>query len=352
MEGSEAMAIKIKEIAQKANVSVATVSMALNNKPGISKETKAKIMQIAEEHGYSTPLIKNDSLKNKGNLQLTIYKKHSKVIGDTPFFQSLIEGIESKARHNGYNLIIKYVSEKTLQIAEFQQGLKEKEIDAMLILATEIDERVLRRFLEMGLPVVVIDAYFAGLPAEYVVINNASGAYLATRHLLDMGHSNIGYLKSAYPIQNFNERFEGFRKALIEAGLPVIDAHVVSLGSSMESAYEDMALYLEAKPALPTAFFADNDLIALGAMKALKEKKYRVPDDVSVIGFDDMPFSSMAEPALTTVSVDKKIFGKLAVERILEFMDVRRSYFLKTTLDTELIIRNSVKKTSFYTGSC
>ncbi len=337
------MTIKIKEIAKKANVSIATVSMALNNKEGISKKTKDKIMKIVNESGYSATLIKNSDLKNKGNIQLTIYKKHSKVLADTPFFQALIEGIESKSRHNGYNLIINYISSNSLNIEDVKASLKENEISGMLILATEMEEKDLLYFSNLDIPIMVLDAYFLGIPADYVVINNVSGGYLGTHYLMDCGHTQIGYLKSSYPIKNFNERYEGYLKALNEKKLNVNPDFVVELSPSMEGAYEDMIKHLNISQKLPTAFFSDNDLIAFGAMKAFKEKGINIPEDISIVGFDDMPFCTMIDPPLTTISVNKKTFGKLAVEKLLLSIKNKLDYTSKTTLDVTLIKRNSVK---------
>jgi len=334
--------LTIKEIADEAQVSVATVSMVINNKPGISSKTKEKVLRIIEENGYSTPLVKND-LKKIGNIQLTIYKSHSKVIGDTPFFQQLTEGIESKSKQNGYSLTIKYASANSLNFLDFQSEIEGQELDGMLLLATEMDELTLKRFLELNIPLVVIDAYFLSIPAEYVVINNIAGGYIATRHLLDLGHTDVGYLKSSYPIQNFKERFEGFTKALAESGITVQNDYIFNLGPSAESSYENMLGYMDKGQRLPTAFFADNDLIAFGAMRALKERVIRIPEDISIVGFDDMPFCSLSEPSLTTIRVNKQLFGELAVQRLLDLIKNNRNNFLTTSLDIALIQRNSVR---------
>ncbi|MCL2462382.1 MAG: substrate-binding domain-containing protein [Defluviitaleaceae bacterium] len=331
----------IKEIAGKANVSLATVSMIVNNKPGVSAQTKEKVLKIMEESGYSIPLVK--SIRKKGNIQLMIYRSHSKVVGDTPFFQELIEGIESKSQNNGYGFVIKYAYADSLNFLDFQREIINQNIDGILLLATEMDEATLRRFLEMKIPLVVVDAYFLGVPAEYVVINNVLGGYLATRRLLEAGHTEVGYLKSSYMIQNFNERFDGFTKALAEFKMTPDDNYILHLGPSAESSYENTLAYLEKGVKLPTAFFADNDLIAFGAMSAFKEKSIRIPEDVSIVGFDDMPLCAFSEPSLTTVRVNKQIFGEFAVQRLLEQIKDGRNNYFTSSLDVSLVQRNSVK---------
>lgn len=337
------MSITINEIAQKARVSTATVSMVLNNKPGISDATREKVLKIADELGYSVSPLKKTNYKNKGRLQLTIYRKHSKVVGDTPFFQTLIEGIESKARYYSYQLIIKYLSDSS-DIDLLRKELKENSIDGMMILGTEMEEQDFVSFTEMDIPVLLLDSCFMNINANYVVIDNTGGLYKATKYLLDKGHREIGYLKSSIPIQNFRERYEGYLKALAEANLVPNSRYTIPLIPAMEGAYEDMVKALAKKTSLPTAFVADNDIIAFGAMKALKENNIKIPDDVSIVGFDDMPFCTVTEPKLTTINVDKNAFGQLAVENLVYMMENGKRAYWKTTLGVTLVERGSVRQ--------
>jgi LacI family transcriptional regulator len=186
-----------------------------------------------------------------------------------------------------------------------------------------------------------LDSYFLGINAHYVVINNLGGIYMGTKHLIEKGHRHIGYLKSATPIQNFIERYEGYLRALAEAGLHPDEKYCFSLRANMEDAYTDMKTYLENNNPLPTALIADNDLIAFGAIKALTEFNVKIPSDVSVVGFDDMPFCSMSNPPLTTIGVDKKVFGGLAVDNLIYLIENDINYYLKTVIDVALIERAS-----------
>jgi LacI family transcriptional regulator len=335
------LAVTISEIARKANVSSATVSMVLNNKPGISMATREKVLKIVEEYGYSLPPLKKNNIKNKGKLQLAIYKKHSKVVGDTPFFQALIEGIESKARHNSYQLTFKYLSDNS-NIDSIVSDIKENYIDGMILLGTEMEENDFEKFMSIDIPVLLLDSYFLNINANYVIIDNVSGVYKATKHLLEHGHRKIGYLKSSVTIQNFKERYEGYAKALFESGLTPDPAFTVDLLPTMDGAYEDMMRVLSGKLRLPTAFVADNDIIAFGAIKALKENNIKIPDDVSVVGFDDMPFCTIIEPKLTTINVDKNALGQLAVDSLIQMIDGKKRIFFKTALGVTLVQRDSV----------
>lgn len=335
------MAVTIKEIAEKANVSSATVSMVLNNKKGISSATRENVLKIVKDLGYSFSSNKKNSTSNRGNLQLTIFKKHSKVVSDTPFFQALTEGIESEARHNSYKLNITYMS-RSANINDIKKDLKKNSIDGMLLLGTEMDEQDFIEFLDIDIPILFLDSNFININANYVVIDNISGAYKGTKHLLDNGHRNIGYLKSSISIQNFEERYEGYKKALDEAQITNSSNYIVSLMPTMNEAYKDMKKYLSGNPYLPTAYIADNDIIAMGAIKALKENSYKIPEDISIVGFDDMPFCTMIEPTLTTINVNKKIFGHLAIDNLIDIIERKKNYKLKTVLSVTLILRNSV----------
>ncbi len=335
------LAVTINEIAQKANVSTATVSMVLNNKPGISYATREKVLKIVEEYGYSLPPLKKNYSRNKGKIQLAIYKKHAKIIGDTPFFQALIEGIESKARHNSYQLTFNYLSCQS-DTDTIIADMRENAIDGMILLGTEMEEQDFIRFTKTDIPILLLDSYFLNVNANYITIDNINGVYKATRHLLENGHRQIGYLKSSILIQNFKERYEGYMKALSKEGIVPDALYSVPLRPSMDGAYEDMLRYLSQNAQLPTAFVADNDIIAFGAMKALKEKNIRIPEDVSIVGFDDMPFCTMIEPKLTTINVDKNALGQLAVENLIQMMNRKNKIFSKTTLEVTLIQRESV----------
>lgn len=334
------MAVTIKEIAKLANVSAATVSMALNNKEGISPVTKEKVIKIAKERGYSLSKKNNAT---KGNLQLTIYKKHSKVVKDTPFFQALIEGIEAEARHNSYKLNITYISSAS-SISSIMSDLKKHSVDGMLLLGTEMEEEDFAGFLDIDIPILLLDSNFINIDANSVVIDNIGGTYKGTKYLIENGHTKIGYLQSSTSIRNFSERFEGYRKALNEFKIKYNREYLIQLMPSMDGAYKDMNEYLSQGPNLATAYVADNDLVAMGAMKAIKEHSINIPDQISIIGFDDMPFCMMVEPTLTTINVNKKIFGHLAVDNLIDIIQGKNKCFCKTVLGVNLVQRKSVLK--------
>ena len=178
-----------------------------------------------------------------------------------------------------------------------------------------------------------------------VLINNADSARKATEYLLQKGHRNIGYLAGEFRIKPFRSRFSGYKTALEKAEIGVDEDKIIFLSPTMDQAYLDMKEYLGKYPKkdLPTAFFADNDIIALGAMKAMWECGIRIPEDVSVVGFDDLTYSSISHPPLTTLRVPKQEMGRIAVRRLRDMIRDGDGLHLKTQVCTDFIERNSVR---------
>ncbi|CUH95299.1 hypothetical protein P22_1369 [Propionispora sp. 2/2-37] len=332
--------MNITDIATMAGVSPATVSNALNGRKGVREETKQKILKIAKEFGYNKEM---NMANGQRTIRFVIYKKHGVVVSDTPFFASLIEGIENECRNQGYELLISHVYHECEDIvslleSDYSQGL--------IVLATEMAFEDLLPFRDINMPVVLLDSHFRGADFDCILINNMDASYKATKYLVQNGHREIGYLHSSVYINNFHYRKLGFWDALHEADLEFNPDFDFALNPTIEGSYRDMKAILEQRaPKLPTAFFADNDLIAFGAMRALQDHGVKIPQDVSVIGFDDMPFCEIASPRLTTIRVFKQEIGGAAVRRLLQKIEnSKETITQKIEVNTELIIRESVSK--------
>ncbi len=337
------MALKSREIATALNLSPATVSLVLNNKPGVGEDTRRRVLDYVAEMGYDANALKKPALRNHRSIRFVVYKKHGLVVSDTPFFSALIEGIEQEARREGYNLVVSYLNEKE-NAAEVLRVIQDNPLDGILLLATEMDSGDLKPFLALGCPLVALDSRFPGLAVDSVQIDNHMGAAQAARRLMEAGHTSIGYLHSAVWIRNFEERREGFLSALEQAGVAFDPRWLINLESTLDGAARDMAAAIEDMQDLPTAFFADNDLIALGAIKALRERGFSIPGDVSVVGFDDMPFCEMLDPPLDTVRVFKQRMGMVAVRRLIDRIAAQPEETIRVEVATELVRRGSVKE--------
>ena len=334
------MKFTVKDIATAANVSPATVSNALNNRKGVSEEVKQLVLKVAKEMGYA-----KETFMDRDALRFVVFKRHGYVVSDTPFFLSLIEGIEKQSRAFGYELLISHANIKDADFKEVINSINTDFSSGIIVLATEMLSEDLELFRNIRVPVVLVDNCFRENIFDSVLINNTDAAYTATGFLIGSGHKNVGYLHSSVYINNFRFRKLGYLSAMEDYGLKADDRYELYLEPTMDGAYRDMKHLLESTDLnLPAAFFADNDIIAFGAMKAMLEKGITIPDDVSIIGFDDMPFCEMTNPRLTTVKVFKQDIGSIAVKRLMQKINGDEKIIQKTEVATELVIRDSHKK--------
>jgi LacI family transcriptional regulator len=332
------MSITSKELANMLGVSQATVSLAINGKPGINENTRKKILAAADKYK-----LKGSRPKTAGQkfIDLVCFKHHGQVLGETAFFSSVIEGISQQVSSSGYSLKISYLYYGEQNYNSDLKQLRMSDSSGMILLATEMQEENLVSFTGFRQPVVLLDSAFHSPDYNCVVINNQQGAYLATRYLLDHGHRRIGHLASSVRINNFTEREYGFLHACHE--VPDCTFETYRVGSTQEQAYNDMAALLEKQPQLPTAFFADNDIIAISCIRALKDFHYRIPEDVSVIGFDDTPISYVVSPKLTTIHVYKEELGKRAVNLLTSLIADPDQTPVCLMLNVSLVERDSVR---------
>lgn len=339
------MGITAKELAQKLNISAAAVSMALNNKPGVSTSTRRLILDTAEQLGYDFSRI-NNRYSVFGSIYFIIYKKHGGVVTDTPFFAQLSEGISLFYKKNNYNLKITYIYEDEETVKKQIDDIQYSDCSGVILLGTEMCAEDVKPFLDLPCPLVLLDVYFESVPCNYILINNIQGAFSATRYLIQKCRSQPGYLRSSCPISNFTERASGFYNAVRSFGMSASNSIVHSLTPSMEGAYADMLEIIRSGEELASCYFADNDLIAVGAIKAFKHSGFRIPDDISIVGFDNLPISNVIEPNLTTIHVPKQFMGETAAKRLMDLISEPARPPLKIELFTRLIKRNSVKITT------
>lgn len=337
------MKLKSKDIAKVLGVSPATVSLVLNNKPGISEDTRIKVIHYLEEHGYNTSHLHYSEDTAGKIIQFIIYKKHGKVVCDTPFFSELIESINRAAREDGYHLTITYIDEVKDNIPLLLDMIKQNSPSGLLVLATEMTSEDINILRKLNLPILLLDSQFDDQDIDTVCINNGDGVYKAVDYLVSLEHKSIGYLHSNVWIYNFEQRMSHFKKYMHDKGLTLGKEQFFNLEPTVEGAYRDMKKLLKERKDIPTAFFADNDIIAFGAIRALKESGYNIPDDISVIGFDDTPFCELLTPKLTTIRVYKQHMAVTAVKRLIASINASSICIQKTFISTELIKRESVK---------
>lgn len=331
------MKIGIKKISEVTGYSAATVSNALNHKRGVNPETSTRIFQAARQLGYI-----NTSKITK--IRFVTYKKNGLIVDDTPFFPALIDGVEREAKISGYETVFCTLDRQSPDYIEQVAAILTDPAAGVLLLGTEMEEEDYRPYHNAKCPLVLLDGWCEGFHFDSVLISNSDSAAMAVRYLISNGHRRIGYLKGRFRIKNFSYRSSGLQQALRKNGLTLAPCDTVPLLSTMEGAYRDMQRWLTKAESLPTAFFADNDVIALGAIRALKEAGVRVPEDVSVIGFDDLMLGEVSSPRLTTIHVFKQEMGQLAVRRLVDMIQNNCGRArAKIQVCTELIERESVQ---------
>lgn len=329
------MRVNIKDISRRTGFSSATVSNALNRKKGVNAATAEEILKVARELGYI-----NEARVSR--VKFVIYRKNGRIIDDTPFFPALIDGVEKECKNYGLEMVICYVNRDDKDYEEQVRRLIYDESSAVILLGTELMDEDAEIYKEATCPFLMLDWWTEDMVFDGVLINNADAARTAVEYLIRKGHKEIGYLRGDYRIKAFRSREVGYNTAMSKAGLSIKPELTVTVGATSNGAYIDMMNYLEKMPKLPTAYFADNDMIALGAMKALQEKGYEVPEDVSIVGFDDLTFSEVSTPPLTTLRVPKREMGQMAVKRLI---DVIKGERIKTKIQvcTIFVERESVK---------
>lgn len=339
------MASKIRQIADLAQVSAATVSLALNNKPGVAPSTRARILSIQES------LARREGTQSfrqliKGSVRFLKIVKHSHIVNrdHDVFVASYIEGMDKEARKHGYNLEITHISAE--QIRDFIDHLNSSPSKGLIILGTELSAEDILAFESVNVPVVVIDTAYEFIRLDFVDMNNVEALFRIVGYLKSCNHREIGFLwGEQVEARNFVLRREGFELAMRYHGLPFTAAcSVMTVDSTFNEAYQGVLGYLRRGLKLPTALVCANDLIASACLKALKETGIRVPEDVSLVGFDNLPMCEMLDPPLTTMQVSKHQIGERAMEILAGRLANRISVpTLKLSVGAELIVRKSVR---------
>lgn len=334
--------VRIRDIAEALGVSPATVSNALGEKRGVSPQTVRRVRAKAEAMGYE--FAQREGRSTLRAIRLLIVQRHGMVVRDTQFFAELIQGIEAACRARRLDLIVtRMQAADALLDPRALQSLAAEEGEALLLLATELSQEDLAPFLACGKPFLVLDNAFPAVEVSCVLMDNHRAGALAAQTLLDAGHHRCGVLSSRATLHNMEARVEGFRGGLATAGL--LPEMVVSVEPTLEGAYADTLCLLESCPAcsLPTGFFACNDIIAAGALRALAQVGLRVPQAVSIVGMDDLDLCTLTNPPLTSIRVRREAMGTCAVNRLVALCREGEAFGVqKTTLGVSLVARGSV----------
>jgi LacI family transcriptional regulator len=329
--------VTIKDIAAAAGVSINTVSRALNNKPDVNSETRTRILKIAEELNYS-PNLQAKSLISKQTLSLGMLVTDNA----NPFYAEMIKGAEDVARQRGYSIILCNSNDDDEREMRALEVLREKRVDGIILTPVQKKHNILEKLARIKTPYVLVSRAPSGGPADFVKIDNLSGACLAVKLLLKKKRIPLAYLGGPEHVSSVRERLAGVWKAMDEAGLKREALRVIHAELSMEDGCRAMRELLSASPA-PRGLFAYNDVLAIGALRAIREQGLHVPADIAVVGFDDIQYSSFLEVPLTTVHQPRYKIGEIAAGILIDKIEGKGSGKpQQITMKPELVIRETV----------
>ncbi len=325
----------IREVAARAGVSPTTVSHVVNNTRYVSAELRARVLAAMDELGYRPNALAR-SLRRGETHTLGLILPDSA----NPFFAEIGRSIEASAFSLGYNVILCNTEGDLSKESLYVDVLLEKQVDGMIFVAAGDRSDALQVVLQQELPIVVVDRDLAGVQLDTVLNDNHQGGYLATRHLINLGHQRIGCISGPSHLTPSAQRVTGYKQALSEAGL-TIDASLILRGDFHPQSGREAALELLAYPNRPSAILACNDLMAMGVLRAAAECGLEVPRHLAVVGYDDIELASYTNPPLTTIRQPKREIGRRAVEMLIERINDRNLPPRRALYPATLIVRGS-----------
>ncbi|HTS60397.1 MAG TPA: LacI family DNA-binding transcriptional regulator [Candidatus Acidoferrales bacterium] len=327
----------IKDIARLAKVSHSTVSRALHGSSQVSAGTAARIRRIAEKAGYRASAAARSLVMGHSNTIGVVVTN----IAD-PFVAGVVGGIEDMAEKHGYSVFLANSNAEPEREVRVVRSFEERRVDGIIVTSSRVGALYMPLMEHLRIPVVLLNNQHPSEFAHSVLIDNVEASLQATRHLIQLGHRRIAYLGDRLGHQSDTERCAGYRRALEEAGLKFEPALVVHGDGMPEGGAQAMAQLL-GQLKRPTAVFCYNDMSALGAMRQIRTHRLKVPDDISVAGFDDLYISQYLEPPLTTVRQPMRQMGRMAMETLLHIFDGPYSTH-NLRVEGQLIVRQSTAR--------
>jgi LacI family transcriptional regulator, repressor for deo operon, udp, cdd, tsx, nupC, and nupG len=331
--GETVRGITIRDVANRAGVSIGTVSRALKNQAGLGEDTRMQVLRAALELGYNTDNLRQNKIRR---VSFVVGRLDTDVPAN-PFYSHVLHGVEDASRE--FEIVLQYLTLRPGDRNRTLEMIRRHEADALLCVSF-FEPRMLERIAGLGIPMVLVDHFSAGMPS--VNMDNIAGAKLAVQHLVEIGKKRIAFVTGPghYSIK---QRLRGFQEALFEANMPLdpdlVTAEIdVIQTPNLRQENHNAMLELLALPNPPDALFCWNDECALIAIRCCVEKGLRIPEDIAIVGFDDIDAAVQSSPALTTIRVNKELLGRRGLERLIDRKDDAESIEL---IPVELVVRES-----------
>lgn len=327
----------IKDIAKTCEVSLSTVSLVLNNNPRISPATRARVLAAVEAAGYQ-PNAFARSLASKTSQALSVVVPHLNHVFADVYFGEIVSGIYEAAVDIGFKVLLDVANPKFISTKEYLKLMKSRRVDGLLYIGSSVYDEFLLEMEDGAHPLMLVNHYFPGHTLNYIAADYAATGSIAARHLTGLGHRQIGVLAgtNTHTARDFQKHFI---ETCAKTGLRAEEILWADGWFTEQGGYEGTQWLLQRKPSI-TAIMAGNDKMAIGAIRCLREMKKRVPDDISVMGVDDVPLAAFSVPGLTTVRHDLYQIGRLAVEGILSVVR-KEAPTSQKVLPAKLVVRES-----------
>ncbi|TOQ74422.1 substrate-binding domain-containing protein [Vibrio parahaemolyticus] len=329
----------MKDIAKLAGVSTSTVSHVINKTRFVSEEISERVNNAAKELNYYAPSALARSLKVNRTKTIGMLVTTS----TNPFFGEVVKGVERSCYHKGYSLILCNTEGDNERMRQSINTLLQKRVDGLILMCSSLEgERidVFERYPDI--PVVVMDWGPMLFTSDKIQDNSLRGGYLAAKYLIDCGHTEIGCITGPLIKHQAQMRYEGYKRAMNEAGLEFNANWIIESDFECEGGYQAFKKMAE-RGTLPSSIFVSNDMMAMGVINAANELGIKVPDDLSIIGYDDIHIAKFMSPSLTTIHQPKYRLGQAAVETLVRRLDDKFNEAQVVQLEPTLVIRNSVK---------
>jgi len=335
------MSVTIKEIARETGLNPSTVSRALNNSKRVNEATKRRVSEVAKKLGYHPNMMARGLvLKKTDTIGFMINKSLSRSLAPGFFYEMIMEGVEEEVKKYGHHLNFSTIENNLEGKSFLLKMIRENRVDGLILAGCRIDKKIILALKKEKIPLVLVDNHLGKEKINCVVTDNINGAYEAVTHLIKLGYKRIYFLGETQNDLSFSERFEGYKSALKEYGLNcnerLVQRDIINPGEECISLKK-----LLDNPILPMAIFAANDGRATEAMRIIKEKKLKIPQDIAIVGFDDEKYAPYTDLPLTTVRVFKREMGRVAGRRLMKIIKDKNNPPIKNIMSTQLIVRES-----------
>jgi DNA-binding LacI/PurR family transcriptional regulator len=337
------MSVTIKDVARKAGVSPSTVSRVISKHPRISKETVERVTRVMEELGYHPNSMAKGLVSKATHILGVILPRPAEELFQNYFFHEALRGILAQANRSGYDLLIASGNNESDELETVKRLVRGRRVDGIILLSSKTKDPLIAFLNEVRFPFVIIGRSpdFPDVPT--VDNDNEQAAYDATRHLINQGHERIGFVSGPQELTVSQDRLAGYRRAILEAGLPLSEDWIVEGEFLQETGYRAMSMLMNL-PERPTALVVIDDIVAFGVLHGLNELGYSVPQDMCLVGFNNISLSEHTSPPLTSVDIGTYQIGYMTAQTLIKTIAREPLHQTRKIIPHRLIVRGSSVK--------